>query len=114
MLCTLCRPPTAWPVSAAYHLSNREAKRELDVFVDNKRLVFQQAPKYLGVRLDRVLHFKQHLEEVAERLHLESHSSVVLLVQSGEPLPKHCGSPHKPWYSLQLNTVSLSGAEAHT
>ena len=27
-------------VSAAYHLNNREAKRELDVFVDNKRLVF--------------------------------------------------------------------------
>ena len=25
-------------VSAAYHLNNREAKRELDVFVDNKRL----------------------------------------------------------------------------
>ena len=42
-------------VSAAYHLNNREAKRELDVFVDNKRLVFQQAPKYLGVRLDRML-----------------------------------------------------------
>ena len=42
-------------VSAAYHLNNREAKRELDVFVDNKSLVFQQAPKYLGVRLDRML-----------------------------------------------------------
>ena len=27
-------------VSAACHLNNREAKRELDVFVDNKRLVF--------------------------------------------------------------------------
>ena len=27
-------------VSAAYHLNNRQAKRELDVFVDNKRLVF--------------------------------------------------------------------------
>ena len=52
-------------VSAAYHLNNREAKRELDVFVDNNRMVFQQAPKYLGVRLDRMLNFKQHLEEVA-------------------------------------------------
>ena len=28
-------------VSAAYHLNNRETKRELYVFVDNKRLVFQ-------------------------------------------------------------------------
>ena len=55
-------------VSAAYQLNNREAKRELDVFVDNKRLVFQQAPKYLGVRLDRMLNFKQHLEEVAGKV----------------------------------------------
>ena len=52
-------------VSAAYHLNNREAERELDIFVDNKRLVFQHAPKYLGVRLNRMLNFKQHLEEVA-------------------------------------------------
>ena len=52
-------------VSASYHLNNKYAKRALDVFVDNKRLVCQQAPKYLGVRLDRMLNFKQHLEEVA-------------------------------------------------
>ena len=54
--------------SAAYHLNNREAKRELDLFVDNKRLVFQQAPKYLGLRLDRILNFKQQLEEVAGKV----------------------------------------------
>ena len=92
-------------VSAAYHLNNREAKRELDVFVDNKRLVFQQAPKYLGVRLDRMLNCKHHLEEVAGEVTSREHSSVVLLVQSGEPLPKHYGSPDKPWYFLRLNTV---------
>ena len=55
-------------VSAAYHLNNKEAKRELDVFVDNKRLVCQQAPKYLGERLDRMLSFKHHLEEVAGKV----------------------------------------------
>ena len=54
------------------------------------------------------------LKKWQEKLHPESHSSVILLVQPGEPLPKHCGSPLKPWYSLQLNTVPLSGAEAHT
>ena len=101
-------------VSAAYHLNNREAKRELDVFVDNKRLVFQQAPKYLGVRLDRMLNFKQHLEEVAGKV-----TSRVALIRrlagtTWGASAKHCGSPHKPWYFLQLNTVPLSGAEAHT
>ena len=33
--------------------------------VDNKGLMFQQAPKYTGVRLGRMLNFKQYLEEVA-------------------------------------------------
>lgn len=55
-------------VAAAYHLSTREAKRELEVRVDNKRLEVQQAPKYLGVRLDRTLTFRQHLEEVKAKV----------------------------------------------
>ncbi|KAJ3615087.1 hypothetical protein NHX12_018655 [Muraenolepis orangiensis] len=55
-------------VAAAYHLSTREARRELEVRVDNKCLEVQQAPKYLGVRLDRTLSFKQHLEEVKAKV----------------------------------------------
>ena len=51
------------------------------MFVHNKRLVFQQAPKYLGVRLDRMLTSSNTLKKWQERLYLESHSSVVLLVQ---------------------------------
>ena len=101
-------------VSAAYHLNNRDAKRELDVYVDNKRLVFQQATKYIGVRLDRMLNFKQHLEEVAGKV--TSRVSLIrrLAGTTWGTLPKHYGSPHKPWYSLQLNTVPMSGTEAHT
>ena len=38
------------------------------MFVDNKRLVFQQAPKHPGVRIDRMLNCKQHLEEVAGKV----------------------------------------------
>ena len=51
-------------VSASYHHNNKEAKKEMNMFVDNKRLEFQQAPKYLGVRLDRIQSIKQHLEEI--------------------------------------------------
>ena len=40
------------------------------MFVDNKRLVFQLAPKYIGVRLDQMLNFKQHLEDGAEMVTL--------------------------------------------
>ncbi|KAJ3582500.1 hypothetical protein NHX12_000544 [Muraenolepis orangiensis] len=59
---------TGKTVSAAYHLCNREAKRELSVSVDNKRLEHQLAPKYLGVRLDRTLSYKRHLEEVRAKV----------------------------------------------
>ena len=51
-------------VSAAFHLYNQEARRELDVYVGNNRLEFQQAPKYLGVRLDRTLSYEKLLDEV--------------------------------------------------
>ena len=55
-------------ISAAYHLCNKEAKKELLVSVDNNRLEHQFAPKYLGVRLDRTLSYKQHLEEVRAKV----------------------------------------------
>ncbi|KAL6484592.1 hypothetical protein MHYP_G00066370 [Metynnis hypsauchen] len=55
-------------VAAAYHLNNREARRELDVYVGKNRLEFQQAPKYLGVCLDWTLSYKQHLDEVKAKV----------------------------------------------
>ncbi|KAJ3581460.1 hypothetical protein NHX12_015497 [Muraenolepis orangiensis] len=76
-------------VAAAYHLSTREARRELEVRVDNKCLEVQQAPKYLGVRL-----------------------SAASLEQPGEPPLRRCEYPPKPWSSLQRNTALQSGAEA--
>ena len=56
---------------------------------------------------------RNNLKKWQEKSHLEYHSSVVLLVQPGEPLPEHYGSPRNPWYSPQLNIVPMSGAEAH-
>jgi len=42
-------------VSAAFHLNNKEAKRELKVSYNNEILPFCSEPKYLGVTLDRSL-----------------------------------------------------------
>ena len=55
-------------VSAAFHLCNKEAKRGLEISVNNNPLECQQAPKYLGVRLDRTLSYKQHLEDVRAKV----------------------------------------------
>ena len=40
---------------AAFHLNNKEAKREIKVNYNNKTLPYCSEPTYLGVRLDRTL-----------------------------------------------------------
>ena len=51
-------------VATMFHLYNREATREINIMVDNARLQSQSSPTYLGVKLDRTLSFKQHLDSV--------------------------------------------------
>ena len=38
-------------VTMAFHLNNREAKRELNVYNNDKRLPFRPVPTYLGIKL---------------------------------------------------------------
>ena len=56
------------PVTTAFHLNNREAKRELNVYNNGKRLPFCPVPTYLGVKLDRSLTFRHHLEALRKKL----------------------------------------------
>ena len=44
-------------VTAAFHLNNREAKRELKVYNNGRLLPFRPTPTYLGVKLDRAICF---------------------------------------------------------
>ena len=55
-------------VTTAFHLNNREAKRELDVYNNGKRLPFCPVPTYLGVKLDRSLTFPHHLQALRKKL----------------------------------------------
>ena len=48
-------------VTAAFHLNNREAKRELKVYNNGRLLPFSPTPTYLGLKLDRLLAFRHHL-----------------------------------------------------
>ena len=54
--------------AVAFHLNSQEAKRELDIVVNYKHLSFHAAPTYLGVKFDRMLSFKQHLEAVKSKV----------------------------------------------
>ena len=55
-------------VTAAFHLNNREAKRELKVYNNNRLLRFCPTPTYLGVKLDRSLTFRHHLVALCKKL----------------------------------------------
>ena len=55
-------------VTSAFHPNNREAKRELNVYNNGKRLPFCPVPTYLGVKLDRPLTFCHHLEALRNKL----------------------------------------------
>ena len=69
-------------VTAAFHLNNREAKRELKVYNNGRLLPFCPAPTYLGIKLDRSLTFRHHL--VSLRKNLSSHVTLLRrLVSSG-------------------------------
>ena len=58
-------------VSTVFYLDNREAKRELDVCIDTRRLNFQpttMTTTYLGVKLDRTLSYRQHLAGLRDKV----------------------------------------------
>ena len=62
-------------MTAAFHLNNREAKRELRVYNNGGLLSFCPTSTYLGVKLDRSLTFRHHL--VALRKTLSSRVSLL-------------------------------------
>ena len=55
-------------VTAAFHLNNREAKRELKVYNNGRLLPFCPNHTYLGVKLDRSLTFRHHLVALRKKL----------------------------------------------
>ena len=66
-------------VTAAFHLHNREVKRELKFKNNGKVLPFCPVPTYLGVRLDRALTYHHHLKGTKEALRKKLSTSVLLL-----------------------------------
>ena len=55
-------------VSTAFHLNNKEANRELNIIINGSRLKHEPSPFYLGVKLDRSLTYRRHLENVRMKI----------------------------------------------
>lgn len=62
------RPSPNKTETACFHLSNRAANRQLQVYFEDTLLRHNTHPKYLGVTLDRTLTYKRHLENTAAKL----------------------------------------------
>ena len=62
-------------VTAAFHLNNREAKRELKVYNNGRLLPFCSTPTYLEVKLDRSLTFRHHLVALFKKTILARHTA---------------------------------------
>ena len=62
-------------VTAAFHLHNREAKRELKLYTNGELLPFFPVPTYLGVKLDRSLTFRPHFETLRKKSSSPRHPS---------------------------------------
>ena len=50
-----------------FHLSNREASKELNVTFDGVPVKFNPNPVYLGLKLDRSLSFKEHITGLSKK-----------------------------------------------
>ena len=55
-------------VTAAFHLHNHQAKRELKVKSNGKILPFCPVPTYFGVKSDKALTYRHHLEALRKKL----------------------------------------------
>ena len=62
-------------VTAAFHLNNREAKHELEVYSNDRLLPFCPTPTYLGVKLNRLLTFGHHLVVLLKKTIFARHTN---------------------------------------
>lgn len=58
--------------SIVFLLNNREVSKKFNLVVDANIIPTKNIPKYLGIKLDRALTFKQHLKEVKDKLKKQS------------------------------------------
>ena len=100
-------------VTTAFHLKNRETKRELNVYNNSKRLPFCPVPTYLGVKLDRSLTFRHHHEALRKKLTTRV-ALMRRLAGSGWGAGAKTVQPPYLWSTLLRSTVHQFGVAVHT
>jgi len=55
-------------VAIALHLNNREANRRIELRIGGTPVANSECPRYLWIKIDRSLTFKDHIEEMKKKL----------------------------------------------
>lgn len=50
------------------HLNNREANRRLELKIGDTPMANSECPRYLGIKIDRSVTFKDHIETMKKKL----------------------------------------------
>jgi len=61
-------PSVTKTVSSMFHLDNRRASKELNIYINGCRINHDPCPVYLGVSLDRSLTFRHHATKTAAKI----------------------------------------------
>lgn len=54
-------------ISVVFHLNNKYANRKLNLVIQGTQVMSDDAPKYLGIKLDRALTFNQYFEDAKNK-----------------------------------------------
>ena len=98
----------------AFHLRNREAKRELNVVWNGTRLSNTTTPVYLGMHLDRILCYKTHIEKT--KMEVNARNNIIRKLANSKWVARHRHSdPAASPSATQLpSTPALCGQGLHT
>lgn len=80
------KPNVCKTEAPCFHLNNRVANRELEVYFEGRRLPRNRQLTYLGVTLDRTLSFKVHPTKLAAKMRTRNNI-----------LQKLCGTTWELW-----------------
>ena len=101
-------------VATCFHIDNKQAARKLKVTLAGDVLVYDFAPKYLGVTLDRSLTYKKHTENVRDKV--KSRCNIISKLAGtgwGAPAPVLRTSTIALVYSVAEYCVPVWGRCAH-
>ena len=98
----------------AFHLRNREAKRELNVVWNGTRLSNTTTPVYLGIHLDRTLCYKTHIEKTKMKVNARNNIIRKLANSKWGARHRHSDPAASPSATQLPSTPALCGQCLHT